>query len=42
MTHEEFIKVLNGSGYSYEQPHSKIVVTGSGTEKFEFGGNKYR
>jgi hypothetical protein len=30
MTHEELIKVLNGKGYSYEQPHSKIVVTEKG------------
>jgi hypothetical protein len=30
MTHEEFIKALNEKGYSYEQPHSKIVVTEKG------------
>jgi hypothetical protein len=30
MTHEEFIKVLNGKGYSYEQPHNKIVLTEKG------------
>jgi hypothetical protein len=30
MTHEEFIKTLNEKGYSYEQPHSKIVVTVKG------------
>jgi hypothetical protein len=27
MTNKEFIKVLNGEGYSYEQLNNKIVVT---------------
>jgi hypothetical protein len=29
MTREEFIKVLDGSGYSYRKEGEKIVVTGS-------------